>query len=54
MKIKDLFNYEEIQDVIEIGKIQNERELVEKFVISPELEEEFSEFLDILGEKSHK
>lgn len=54
VKIKKLFTYEEIQEVIEIGKIKNEQELVEKFVISPELEMELSDFLDILGEKNHK
>jgi hypothetical protein len=54
MKIKDLFEYEDIQDVIEIGKIQNEKELIEKFVISPDLEKELIDFLDILGEKKHK
>jgi hypothetical protein len=54
MKIKELFTFEEIQDVIEIGKIQNEKELVEKFVISPNLEFEICDLLDVLKEKRHK
>jgi len=54
MKIKELFTFEEIQDVIEIGKIQNEKELIEKFVISPNLEFEICDLLDVLKEKRHK
>lgn len=48
MKIKELFNFEDIQQVIEIGKIKNEREMVEKFVVSDNLKDDLLEFLDYL------
>ena len=31
MQIKDLFNFEDIQQVVAIGNIENEQEMVEKF-----------------------
>jgi hypothetical protein len=54
MKIDELINFEEIQDVIEIGAIQNEKDLVEKFVISQTLQEEIIELIDILSSQKHK
>ena len=48
MKIKELFNFEDIQHVIAIGNIENEQEIVEKFVISPNLKEDLFEFLEYL------
>lgn len=52
MLIKDLFNFEDIQQVVAIGNIENEREMVEKFVISPNLKEDLFEFLEYLkGQK---
>ena len=48
MKIKELFKFEDIQQVIEIGNIEDEREMVEKFVISPNLEEDLLYFLEYL------
>lgn len=52
MLIKDLFNFEEIQQVVAIGNVENEREMVEKFVISPNLKGDLLEFLEYL--KGHK
>lgn len=46
MQIKELFNFEDIQKVIEITKIGDEQEMVEKFVISPNLKEDLLEFLE--------
>ena len=54
MKISELFDFEEIQEVIEIDRIPDEKELVEKFVISPNLELEILDLLDILKQKRHK
>ena len=55
MKIKELFNFEDIQQVIAIGNIENEQEMVEKFVISPNLKEDLLEFLEYLkGNKPEK
>ena len=54
MKIKDLFSFEEIQDVIDIDAITDEQKLVEKFVISHNLESEIIDLLDILKDKKHK
>lgn len=52
MKIKELFNFEDIQQVVAIGNIENEQEMVEKFVISPNLKEDLFEFLEYLkGQK---
>ena len=34
MKIKELFNFEDVAQVIEIGKIPDPNEIVDKFVIS--------------------
>lgn len=48
MKIGDLFNFEDIQQVIEIGNVKNEQEMVEKFVISPNLKSELFQFLEYL------
>ena len=48
MKVNQLINFQEIQDVIEIGKIKNEKELVEEYVISPSLEEELLDLLSVL------
>ena len=48
MQIKELFNFEDIQKVIEITKIGDEQEMVEKFVISPNLKEDLLEFLEYL------
>ena len=48
MEIKKLINFEEIEQVIYIGKIKNERELVEKFIISQNLKEDLFEFLEYL------
>ena len=48
MKIKELFNFEDIQQVIAIGNIENEQEMVEKFVISENLKEDLLEFLEYL------
>lgn len=53
--IKELFNFEDIQQVIAIGNIENEQEMVEKFVISPNLKEDLLEFLEYLkGNKPDK
>ena len=55
MKIKELFNFEDIQQVIAIGNIENEQEMVEKFVISPNLKGDLLEFLEYLkGNKPEK
>ena len=54
MKVDELINFEEIQDVIEIGAIQNEKDLVEKFVISKTLQEEILELIDVLSSQKHK
>lgn len=55
MKIKELFNFEDIQQVVAIGNIENEQEMVEKFVISPNLKEDLLEFLEYLkGNKPEK
>lgn len=55
MQIKELFNFEDIQQVIAIGNIENEQEMVEKFVISPNLKEDLLEFLEYLkGNKPEK
>lgn len=52
MRIGDLFNFEDIQQVITIGKVKNEQEMVEKFVISPNLKAELFQFLEYLtGQK---
>lgn len=48
LKIKELFNFEDIQKVIEIGNIKDEKEMVEKFVISSNLEEYLLNFIDYL------
>ena len=48
MLIKDLFNFEDIQQVVVLGKHEDEREMVEKFVISPNLKEDLLEFLEYL------
>ena len=55
MQIKKLFNFEDIQQVVAIGNIENEQEMVEKFVISPNLKEDLFEFLEYLkGNKPEK
>ena len=54
MKVNELINFEEIQDVIEIGAIQNEKDLVEKFVISKTLQEEIIELIGVLSSQKHK
>ena len=54
MKTRELFNFDEIQDVIAIGKIKDEREIVEKFVISPNLETDLLSLLDLLKDQRHK
>lgn len=55
MYIKELFNFEDIQQVVAIGNIENEQEMVEKFVISPNLKEDLLEFLEYLkGNKPEK
>ena len=55
MQIKELFNFEDIQQVIAIGNIENEQEMVEKFVISPNLKRDLFEFLEYLkGKKPEK
>lgn len=55
MQIKELFNFEDIQKVIEITKIGDEQEMVEKFVISPNLKEDLLEFLEYLkGQKPER
>ena len=55
MLIKDLFNFEDIQQVIAIGNIENEREMVEKFVISTNLKEDLLELIEYLkGNKQDK
>ena len=55
MKIKELFNFEDIQQVIAIGNIENEQEMIEKFVISPNLKLDLLEFLEYLkGNKPEK
>lgn len=55
MQIKELFNFEDIQQVVAIGNIENEQEMVEKFVISPNLKEDLLEFLEYLkGNKPEK
>ena len=55
MKIKELYEFEEIQQVIEIGNIKDEKEMVEKFVISPNLRMDLLEFLEYLkGNKKEK
>ena len=52
MRIGDLFNFEDIQQVIVFDKVKNEQEMVEKFVISPNLKAELFQFLQYLnGEK---
>ena len=48
MKIKELFNFEDVAQVIEIGKIPDPNEIVDKFVISPNLENDLLEFLEYL------
>lgn len=48
MKIKDLFNFEEVPQVIAIGKIQDINQIVDKFVISQNLEYDLLEFLEYL------
>ncbi len=54
MKVNQIINYQEIQDVIEIGSIKNEKELVEEYVISPTLEEELLDLLSVLDSQKHK
>lgn len=54
MKVNQLINFQEIQDVIEIGSIKNEREIVEQYVISPTLEEELLNLLSVLDSQKHK
>ena len=55
MQIKELFNFEDIQQVVAISNIENEQEMVEKFVISPNLKEDLLEFLEYLkGNKPEK
>ena len=54
MKVNELINFQEIQDVIEIGSIKNEKELVEEYVISPSLEEELLDLLSVLDSQKHK
>ena len=54
MKVKELINFEEIQDVIEIGSIKDEKDLVEKYVISNTLEEEIIDLLEVLEAQKHK
>ena len=54
MKVNELINFQEIQDVIEIGAIKNEKELVEEYVISPSLEEELLDLLSVLDSQKHK
>lgn len=55
MQIKELFNFEDIQQVVAIGSIENEQEMVEKFVISSNLKEDLLEFLEYLkGNKPEK
>lgn len=48
MMIKELFNFEEIQQVIEIGNIKDESEMITKFVISNNLKDDLLEFLEYL------
>jgi hypothetical protein len=48
IKIKELFDFEDIQQVIQIGKIKDEEEIVKKFVISPNLEEDLLYFMEYL------
>lgn len=48
MKIKELFDFEDVAQVIEIGKIPDPNEIVDKFVISPNLENDLLEFLEYL------
>lgn len=48
LKIKELFNFEDIQKVIEIGNIKDEKEMVEKFVISSNLEDYLLDFIEYL------
>jgi KaiC/GvpD/RAD55 family RecA-like ATPase len=54
MKVKELINFEEIQDVIEIGAIKDEKDLVEKYVISPTLQDELLDLLSVLDAQRHK
>lgn len=55
MQIKELFNFEDIQQVVSIGSIENEQEMVEKFVISLNLREDLLNFLEYLkGNKPEK
>ena len=48
MKIKEFFNFEDIQKVIVIDDAENEMEMVENFVISENLKEYLKDFLEYL------
>ena len=51
MKIGEFFNFEDIQKVIEIESIEDEQDLVEKFIISPNLQTDLLGILEYLNDK---
>lgn len=52
--IRDLLHFEEIEEVIKIGKDEKAKEYVEKYVISESLRNNLSHMLDILSGSTHK
>ncbi len=53
-KIRELINFEKVKDVIDIDAISDNREMVEKYVISPSMEEHLVNIFDDLKKGTHK
>ena len=52
--IRDLLHFEEIQEVIKIGKDEKAQENVENYVISESLRNNLSHMLEIMAGSTHK
>lgn len=52
--IRDLINFEEVEEVIKIRKDEKAREYVEKYVISQSLRDNLAYMLDVLSSATHK
>ena len=53
-KIKELINFEKIKEVIDIDSIHDKKRMVEKFIISPALEEYLISLLKDFNSDTHK
>jgi outer membrane protein OmpA-like peptidoglycan-associated protein len=53
-QIKDLINFEEVKEVIQINAISNPQEIVSKYVISENLRDNLTELFSQLRQNKHK